>query len=353
METHVWHYDGRSGERRMPAIVPTPDQRHFLLEGDGAEPGPYAFADLTPHGSSHHERAFGLKGRPGWRITFLEFPPAEIAVQLPKGARYGRWIDRFGLWRSVGVLAILAALVVAVTLKLPPLLARMIPQSMEQRMGRLLVGNLGGYACTTPQGDAALKALAARLRQKEGVEIHVVQAPMINAVAFPGGQVVLFDGLIQSAKSPDEVAGVLGHELGHVAHRDGMESLIRQYGLGLLFGGFDSNVGGYGNALLNARYSRKAESGADGYAIGSLQAADISPMPTAALFARLAKEDERPGNAGLMLNYLSSHPLSSSREQRSAASVRKGARYTPALSAAQWQALRTMCAESPPRQSIF
>lgn len=353
METRVWHYDGRSGERRMPAITPTRDEAHFLLEGDGAEPGPYAFADLTPHGTSHHERAFGLKGHPGWRITFLEFPPSEIAVHLPKPARYGAWIDRFGLWRSVGVLAILAALVVAVTLKLPPLIARMIPASVEQRMGRLLVGNLGGYACTSPQGEAALKALAARLHQGDGVEIHVVQAPMINAVAFPGQQVVIFDGLIQNATSPDEVAGVLGHELGHVAHHDGMESLIRQYGFSLLFGGFDSNVGGYGNALLNARYSRKAESGADGYAIGQLQAANISPLPTAALFARLAKEDGQPGNAGLLLNYLSSHPLSALREQRFKESVRPDAQYVPALSDAQWQALRTMCRNTPARTNAF
>lgn len=347
METRVWHYDGRSGERRMPAIVPSADERHFMLQGDGADPGPYAFADLEPHGHSHHERAFGLKGRPGWRITFLEFPPSEIAVHLPKPARYGAWIDRFGLWRSAGVLAVLALLVVGFTLKLPPLIARLIPVSVEQRMGRLIVGNLGTYACASPQGDSALKALGARLRQGDDVTIRVVHAPMINAVAFPGGQVVLFDGLIQNAKSPDEVAGVLAHELGHVAHRDGMESLIRQYGLSLLLGGFDSNISGYGNALLNARYSRKAEAGADGYAIGRLQAANISPLPTAALFARLAKQDEDPGSAGILLNYLSSHPLSSSRERQFTQSVRPGVAYKPALDAAQWQALRAMCGDRP------
>ncbi len=348
METRVWHYDGRSGERRMPAIVPSADERRFTLQGDGADPGPYAFADLEPHGTSHHERAFGLKGRPGWRITFLEFPPSEIAVQLPKPARYGAWIDRFGLWRSAGVLAILAVLVVAFTLKLPPLLARLVPQSVEQRMGRLIVGNLGTYACASPQGDAALKALGARLRQDGDVTIRVVHAPMINAVAFPGGQVVLFDGLIQNATSPDEVAGVLAHELGHVAHRDGMESLIRQYGLRLVLGGFDGNVSGYGNALLNARYSRKAEAGADGYAIGRLQAANISPLPTAGLFARLAKQDEEPGNAAVLMTYLSSHPLSVSREKAFQASAKPGAAYTPALSPDQWQALRAMCGDRRP-----
>ncbi|WP_066724424.1 M48 family metallopeptidase [Sphingomonas pituitosa] len=349
METRVWHYDGRSGQRRMPAIVPGADERYFTLHGDDADPGPYAFADLEPHGTSHHERAFGLKGRPGWRITFMEFPPSEIAVQLPKPARYGKWIDRFGLWRSIGVLAVLAILTVGFTLKLPPLIARLIPKSVEQRMGRLMVGNLGTYACSTREGNAALKALGARLRQDGDVTIRVVHAPMVNAVAFPGGQVVLFDGLIQNAASPDEVAGVLGHELGHVAHHDGMESLVRQYGLKLLLGGFGSNISGYGNALLNARYSRKAEAGADGYAIGRLQAADISPLPTAALFARLAQQDKEPGNAGLLLNYLSSHPLSSSRERTFKESARAGATYRPALDAAQWQALRTMCGDSPSR----
>lgn len=345
MDIRVWHYDGRSGERRQPRIVLGGDERRFLLEGEGADPGPYAFADLVPQGHSHHERAFGLKDRPGWRITFLEFPPSEIAVQLPKPERYGAWIDRFGLWRSAGVLALLAALVVAFTLKLPPLLARMIPQSVERRMGRMMVGSMGDYACSTPQGEAALKALAARLHQSSDVTIRVVRAPMINAVAFPGEQIVLFDGLIQSARSPDEVAGVLGHELGHVAHRDGMESLIRQYGLSLLFGGFDSNVSGYGNALLNARYSRKAEAGADGYAIGQLEGANISPRPTAALFARLAKEEALPGNTARLFGYLSSHPLSRARQQRFAASFKPGVAYTPALSPAQWKALRTMCAD--------
>ncbi|OAN63928.1 peptidase M48 family protein [Sphingomonas sp. TDK1] len=331
----------------MPRITPTADERYFTLDGDGAEPGPYAFADLTPHGTSHHERAFGLKGKPGWRITFLEFPPSDIAVQLPKPARYGAWIDRFGLWRSAAVLAMLAVLVVGFTLKLPPLIARLIPESVEQRMGRLIVGNLGSYACSSPQGEAALKALGARLRQGDNITIRVVHAPMINAVAFPGGQVVLFDGLIQNATSPDEVAGVLAHELGHVAHRDGMESLIRQYGLSLLLGGFDSNISGYGNALLNARYSRKAEAGADGYAIGRLQGANISPLPTAALFARLAKQDEEPGQAGMLLNYLSSHPLSSSRERAFRDSLRTDAAYSPALNQAQWQALRAMCGDKP------
>lgn len=347
METRVWHFDGHSGARRMPAIVPSADETRFLLQGDGAEPGPYAFADLVPQGNSHHERAFGLRDRPGWKITFLEFPPSEIAVQLPKPPRYRAWLERVGFWRAISVLLLLATLALLVTLKLPPLIARLIPQSTGQKLGEAMVASLGSYTCSTPQGDAALKALATRLGQGDDVRIRVVQAPMINAVAFPGGQVVLFDGLIQDAQSPDEVAGVLAHELGHVAHFDGMESLIRQFGVRMLLGGFESNIAGYGNSLLNARYSRKAEAGADGYAIGRLQSAGISPGPTAALFHRMALQDTQPGNTGKLLTYLSSHPLSEARERRFAGAVQPNYPYRPALDTAQWQALRAMCGTRP------
>ncbi|WP_294253105.1 M48 family metallopeptidase [uncultured Sphingomonas sp.] len=334
-------------QRRMPALVPSADGTHFTLDGDGAAPGPYAFADLDPEGHSHHERAFKLKGRPGWRITFLEFPPAEIAIRLPKPRRGHPWFSHARLVWAGATLVVLALLALGLTLKLPPLLARLIPQSTQQRMGRLMVANLGAYACSTPQGDAALKALATRLRQDDDVTIRVLRAPMINAAAFPGGEVVLFDGLVQGAESPDEIAGVLAHELGHVAHRDGMESLIRHYGLDLLFGGFERNVGGYTSALLHARHSYKAEAGADGYAIGRLQFAKVSPLPTAALLDRLGKQDADPASAGKLLTYVSSHPLSDSRERAFRASANPGVRYIPALTATQWQALRSMCGGAP------
>lgn len=339
----VWHYDGKTGERHTPRLTVLRDGQHFALLGDGVDEGPYGFAELVPHGARAGEPVYGIKARPGWRIGFLDQPDPALAALLPRPPRYGRWIDRFGLWPSVGVLALFAALVVAGVLQLPPILAHMVPQSVERRMGTLMVGDFGKLACTSAQGDAALRALAARIGGPKDVTIRVVRIPVINAVAFPGGQVVLFDGMIQNAESPDEVAGVLAHELGHVAHRDGMESLIRQYGLAMLFGGIDSHVGTYGNALLSARYSRATEARADDYAIERLQAAQVSPRPTAAFFQRIAKAEAMPGEAGAWLSYLSSHPLSSARERRFADSARAGTPYPPALTAVQWQALRTMC----------
>ncbi|MDX7324874.1 M48 family metalloprotease, partial [Providencia rettgeri] len=78
----------------------------------------------------------------------------------------------------------------------------------------------------------ALKTLATRIDPDDPrLEVDVVKLPMVNAVTLPGGRIVVFDGLIRAAKSPDEVAGVVAHEIGHVRHRDVMEGLLRQFGL--------------------------------------------------------------------------------------------------------------------------
>ncbi len=66
------------------------------------------------------------------------------------------------------------------------------------------------------------------------LEILVLDSPVVNALAFPGGLIVVYSGLIERLESPEEMAAVLAHELGHVVHRDAMKNLIRQIGLSTL-----------------------------------------------------------------------------------------------------------------------
>src|SRR5690606_38593589 len=136
--------------------------------------------------------------------------------------------------------------------------------------------DFGGRLCETPASRAAL----ARLQRQLGGDVRIRQIgianiDMVNAVALPGGRVLLFNGLLKEAKSPDEVAGVLGHEMGHVRHRDTMTALVRQLGLSVVLGGFNGQVGGAVNGLLAMSYSRDAERAADAYSIDRLRAADI------------------------------------------------------------------------------
>lgn len=336
----VWHYDGASGIRREPLM--TLAGEGFVLVENGFEHGPYGFADLIAQGLVNGFPRYGLQKRPGWSITLTEAAPPGLAERLPGAKRYGGMIDRIGLWPAVGAFAAVSVAVVIGLSMLPSVVARMIPRSVEARMGTLMVGDFGERACTAPAGAAALKTLAARLGMKDDVDLRVVDVPMVNAVTLPGGHVVLFSGLLRQSDTPDEVAGVLAHELGHVENRDVLESLVRQLGLSVVLGGLDGNVGGYTNALLSASYSRGAETRADGFAIDALAQARISPKPTAAFFQRLSRHEVKVEGANALLGYLASHPMSSEREQRFAASAGK-VTYTPALDAAQWKALREIC----------
>jgi len=339
MRASVWHYDGVTALRRRVELVA--DGGGFVLGEDGQAGERLPFAELTPGDGDAGQASFGRKGRPGWRITFDGPVPAEIATRLPGAHRYGRWVDRLGLWRAAAVFAVLAAIVVVVVLRTPALLARLIPASVEQRLGEVRIGDFGRKGCADPAGRAALAKLVQRVDPDDPtLEVHVVKLPMVNAVTLPGGRIVVFDGLIQAAQSPDEVAGVIAHEIGHVRGRDVMESLLRQMGLSVLLGGLEGHVGGYTNALLATAYSRDAEARADGRAIDLLRGAKLSPVPTARFFDRLGKG---AGRTERMFAYVASHPISADRARRFRASVANGAPYTPALDAGDWAALRGIC----------
>lgn len=340
----LWHYDGQSAVRR-----------HVLLrrQDDGFVPeepesgwigAPVDWADLTVIGAEGDRRAYGHRTVPGWRMGFAGEAPPDLAARLPRPERYGRWIDRLGFWPAAGAFTLAAALTVWIVLESPGWIAPLIPASWENRMGDAMVGDFGGRFCHTAAGDAALKSLVARIDPKsEARDIALANIPMVNAVTLPGGRIILFDGLVQKAASPDEVAGVLGHELGHVRHRDTLTGLVRQLGLSVVLGGFSGNAGGYLNGVLALSYGRDAEAAADGVAIAQMRDAAISPADTAAFFARMGGKEDA-GRTAQAMTWLSSHPLSAERRKRFAAAIDPGVRYRPALDTAQWRALRAACA---------
>lgn len=344
----VWHYDGNDARRRHARVEPDGDL--FLLVEADRTTGPFAWRDLVAGEAGGDGASYGLRRLPGWRIGFADGVPDTIAARLPRHARYGGVVDRLGLWPAAGVFALLAAIAVTLALRTPALVARLVPVSVERRLGDAMVGDFGRSGCEAPAGKAALAALVRRIDPDDAaLDVRVVKVPLVNAVTLPGRRIVIFDELLQEARSPDEVAGVIGHELGHVRHRDVTTALIRQLGLSVLLGGLEGHVGGYTNALLALTYSRGVEVDADGFAIERLKAARISPAATVGFFRRLAGKS---GRAERMFAYVASHPVSSDRARRFAASTDRRAAYRPALDAAQWQALRDIC-EGAPEQSVW
>jgi Zn-dependent protease with chaperone function len=337
MDYPVWHYDGVSALRHARAFV-LDGNRFRLSDGE-----PLLLADLQPRDAVAGDAVYGLRGKLGWRVGFAGGVPPELASHLPQQVHYGRVIDRYGLWPSMAVFALLATITVVLFLRTPRLVARAVPPSVERKLGDLMVGDLGGRTCDGEGGSEALAAIVERIdAQDAAIDVRVVNLPIVNAVTLPGGRIVVFDGLVRAAKSPDELAGVIGHEIGHVRHRDVMESLLRQLGLSVLLGGLDGNVGGYTNALLASSYSRTAEAEADKTAVEMLRTARVSPLPTAAFFTRLGGKhgDDRLVRT---INYLQSHPVSSDRAKAFTDSAKGQSGYQTTLDPTQWRALRQIC----------
>jgi hypothetical protein len=337
-----WHYDGRSATRHAVRVVPAADG--FQLDGQGIASGPHRWSDLIALGGTGGRSAYGLKGVDGWRLVFDGPPPGAFAVHLPLPARYGRWIDRIGFTRAAIAFAVVAAGTVALVVSAPDWLAPMVPRSLENRLGDAMAGNMGSQTCQTPGGRAALDRLGGKLGAHEaGVRsIDVAKAPMVNAIAMPGGRIVIFDGLLAQARSSDEVAGVLAHEIAHVRNRDSMAGLIRQLGLGVILGGFSGKAAGAINGLLAMRYTREAESAADAYAIDRLRQAAIAPDDTAAFFDKLSGGPAKE-KAERAMSWMNSHPVSAERKAAFARSKVAGKAYRPALAPWEWRALKSMC----------
>jgi Zn-dependent protease with chaperone function len=236
---------------------------------------------------------------------------------------------------------------------LPPEGERVLGEAtFEQVRSALARGGMELPLCENPDGRAALARMTGRLTEgldlPAELEVHVLDVPMINAVALPGGIVVLFRGLIDTAEHPDEVAGVLAHEIGHVAARDPTRIALRTAGsvgvLGLLLGDF---AGGtvvllLTERMLRADYSRAAEAGADRFAHDLLARAGMRPSAVADLMGRFGDDD--PEGAAALLEHFASHPATGDRIAAArAADAALAGPPVPSLDAEGWRALREIC----------
>src|SRR5690606_4429608 len=147
------------------------------------------------------------------------------------------------------------------------------------------------------------------------LDIKVVRTSIANAFALPGGRVYFFSALLDRAQSPDEFAGVLAHEIGHVVHRHSMEGLISSAGTGALVGFILGDMtgisiaAGLGSTLIDTHFSRDAETQADAYAANLASRLDFQPEGLADLLNRVAEDND----FSKALALFNTHPLTEDR----------------------------------------
>jgi predicted Zn-dependent protease len=150
---------------------------------------------------------------------------------------------------------------------------------------------------------------------------HIQRDKSINAMAYPGGTVVVYTGLLEKA-SDDELAGVLGHEFGHVIHHDSLRQVIHNTGLvsvlSLISGLGQESAEQVVNALSMAqqleslRYGRSQEAAADLVGVDLATKSGYKGDALITFFARLKKETGEANN-NKYLEIISTHPMDDSR----------------------------------------
>lgn len=139
-----------------------------------------------------------------------------------------------------------------------------------------------------------------------------------NALALPGGHIIITDELVQLLEGKDDaVLGVLGHEYGHVRLRHGMQSLARltlsSAAISVVVGDFSSLLGAVPLLLSQMDYSRHAEREADAEAVRLLQANRISPKVMVLFFERMQAQRQDKRRQGTLPIALASHPADAER----------------------------------------
>jgi predicted Zn-dependent protease len=205
-----------------------------------------------------------------------------------------------------------------------------VSTSKEAQMGResdpAVIEQYGLYGDSTLASyvDSVGQSLAAVSQLPTlGWHFRLLDSPVVNAFAIPGGYIYITRGILAYLNSEAQLAGVLGHEIGHVTARHSAQQITRSQiaSVGLLAGAvFVGALRPYtglaqeGLGLLFLKYSRDNETQADELGIGYATGADYDPRVIPSTYAMLKRVGERSGDR--LPGFLSTHPDPGDREVR-------------------------------------
>jgi Zn-dependent protease with chaperone function len=263
-------------------------------------------------------------------------------------------------WSIAATVSLIAVAVLGVP-EIANRLAPLVPWSVERKFGTAIEAQIrrsiderhagAAFECGNTPGEkagrAAFDKLMAQIEASASLPISlnasVVRRDEANAFALPGGRVYVFQGLIDKADTPDEVAGVIAHEAGHVAHRDGTRSVLEGAGLSFLFGMLLGDFIGGGavifaaKTILQTSYSREVEAAADAFGVAAMIKMGGDARALGTILQRIAGTTH-PGPKLLL-----DHPDTKDRVVAINAQA-EGTKPTRALLApSEWTALKRIC----------
>jgi len=277
----------------------------------------------------------------------------ERAPQLQAGRRRVSRIRRRGLIIGITIGA-LAALVLVVLPNLVTPVASLVGEATRERWGAGLTTQIIAHyqddteanSCRNNAGrrsiDNLMRQLTTASFTDQQIQVFVIPSHTANALAVPGGRIVLFSGMVSMVESPDELAGILAHELAHILLNHPVEGVVHSIGLSaiadLLTGGGGVAAADFASHLVEMKYSREQEMEADDTALLILAAAGLRADGFDRVMRRFAEQENE-----LVPEFLSTHPAS---EARAAKARLFGSGGKPGMSDEVWERLKRQCGHS-------
>lgn len=262
---------------------------------------------------------------------------------------------------AVAAVAIGAALYLWAIPGLAALAAARVPVSWEEQLGESVVRQFAPekQRCAEPSRsrriEQIMQALAATLpKPSYTFRVIVVENPMLNAFAAPGGYIVIFTGLLDRTRTAEELAGVLAHEAQHILERHSTRMVLEHASTGILLAALTGDLSGSATYGIEAarvmgalRYSRAHEEEADSGGLKMLLAAGLDPSGMVSFFETMK---QAAGDNPKVLSYLSTHPSTENRIERLKSLIEQAPRARSRLfKDYDWTDIRRICPARKPQ----
>lgn len=355
-EWEGFYYDGQTAARE-PVTLTLEGSRLRIRRPDGSTLlWPLSLIRQT-QGSLSTEQVrleFGDEPTQALLVNDVRFA-AEIRAASPAAKRTFRrqWKTYQVLSWSATALVIVAALYIWGGPAAAAWVANRLPAAWDVAMGESFAKHLSrtDRVCANADSVPELASLVTRLVDAGGrtpyrFHVYVLRDTVVNAFAVPGGFLFLNAGLIDAARTPEELAGVLAHEIQHVTLRHSTRAILRELplrvALASVSGGSGIESGASTMVSIGAlSYRRADEAEADREGMRLLHAANVDASGMISFMRTL---DEKHGDAPEFARYLSSHPRTVDRiAELEAMAARSPNEPRPLLDTAGWERLRAAC----------
>lgn len=380
-------YDGKTAIPLEGSLNPEKDRLVFLSEQRSFS---FEYSDILNLDPVGREFRLEIRNPENPKYSFVVvFYSKESYSSILAGRKSQKKFPLLDVWQNANFALKIGALVLTAVLAFSVYNTGLsyayifVPTSYDKKQSEVMSGWVRDYfsECSSPGLKSAIKKIGKKLKDAEDpfdYDIIVIDDEVFNAFAMPGGTIVVFTELLKKTETPEELAGVLAHEMAHIHKRHGVRRQIRSagnvlllsLGIGSGFEGVDmlENMDSLYEVLsvtiYDQKFSREYESEADEIALEKLKKSNLTGEGFLNFFKRIKEEYEVPQDAEgedaasddavNIPDFLSSHPATEDRIEyvKNIISHPEYPKGKLGISKKEWNRIRELCSPIKPRKEF-